>query len=46
MRRILLPLALFALAVASSPAAPQVKYPPRPETVDVQIRYRIRADSS
>lgn len=30
------------LAAASAPA--QVKYPPRPEKLDLQIRYRIRAD--
>ncbi|MBX9584500.1 MAG: hypothetical protein K2X87_29720, partial [Gemmataceae bacterium] len=35
--------ALLALFIAG-PAAAQVKYPPRPETVEVQFRYRIRAD--
>ena len=44
MRRLLLPLALLGLVIESSPATAQVKYPARPETVDVQIRYRIRAD--
>src|SRR5438105_2643061 len=37
--------AVLALLFAAASAAPaQVKYPPLPEKVDVQIRYRIRAD--
>ncbi|MDB5306642.1 MAG: hypothetical protein JWO38_844 [Gemmataceae bacterium] len=35
---------LLALFAAPSLAPAQVKYPPLPEKVDVQIRYRIRAD--
>ena len=37
-------LALVAVLAAASTASAQVVYPPRPEKVDVQIRYRIRAD--
>src|SRR5437762_1001857 len=37
-------IALFLVLAAASSASSQVKYPPRPEKVDVQIRYRIRAD--
>lgn len=32
------------LVLSAGPAAAQVKYPPPPGTVDVQLRYRIRAD--
>lgn len=35
---------LLIVAILAAPAAAQVKYPPRAETVDVAIRYRIRAD--
>lgn len=37
-------LLLAALLLSASPAAAQVAYPPRPETYDVHLRYRIRAD--
>ncbi len=36
--------ALFATGLFASAGAAQVKYPDRPETYDVQVRYRIRAD--
>ncbi len=36
--------ALFATAVVASAGSAQVTYPPRPESFDVQLRYRIRAD--
>ena len=36
--------ALFITALLASAGAAQVTYPPRPDTFDVQLRYRIRAD--
>src|SRR5262249_10482799 len=36
--------ALLVVLLASGFASAQVKEPPRPETLDIQIRYRIRAD--
>ena len=39
-----IPLALLGIVVAAQLAPAQVKYPAPPEMVDVQIRYRIRAD--
>lgn len=44
MRRARLLLTALAVIVTATPAAAQVVYPPRAEKVDVQIRYRIRAD--
>lgn len=37
-------IALFVLPLAALPAGAQIKEPPRAEKVDVQVRYRIRAD--
>src|SRR5262249_10343432 len=35
---------LLIVAVLSTPASAQVKYPPRAEKLDIAIRYRIRTD--
>jgi hypothetical protein len=37
-------LVTFGLFLAAPPLAAQVKYPPRPDKLDIQIHYRIRAD--
>jgi hypothetical protein len=37
-------IAVLAVAIGTATVSAQVKEPPRPEKVDVQIRYRIRAD--
>ncbi|HJZ53644.1 MAG TPA: hypothetical protein VKE74_01725, partial [Gemmataceae bacterium] len=44
MTRTRLLVTLIGTAVLAPAVSAQVKYPPRPEKVDVQIRYRIRAD--
>ena len=41
--RCIVPLVLFACLSFSADAAAEVKYPPLPETVEVEFRYRIRA---
>src|SRR3954468_19984683 len=43
-RRTCFPLAALGLLLAAPLAAGQTKYPPRAEKLDVEIRYRIRAD--
>src|SRR5262245_17635143 len=37
-------IATIALTLAAPPAPAQVTYPPRVDKLDIQIRYRIRAD--
>src|SRR5437588_4934998 len=43
-RRLNFPLAALGLLLAAPLAAGQTKYPPRAEKLDIEIRYRIRAD--